>query len=624
MPHAKPALPEKHPMQDNMAKAAPPIAEIMTSVVERARPLLQAYAHKYKNAVEEAAADPLDIQGAYTEFLRALMTDPAKLAQLQMEYWQGWMNLWQSTAARLRGEEPESEFHPDPGDRRFRSKEWEENLLFDFIKQSYLMTSRWMRHAVHSAEGLDPETLEKLDFATRQFADAMAPTNFVLSNPEVLEETLRTGGENLVRGLRNLLEDMERGGGMPKISTTDTNAFVLGKNIATTPGQVIYRNDLMELIQYAPASTRTGEKAKVFRRPLLIIPPWINKYYILDLRPENSFVKWLVDQGHTVFMISWVNPDEKLSKKRFEDYMTEGAIKALEQIEESTGEPDANVIGYCLGGTLLTATMAVLAERGEANRIASATLLTTLLDFQEAGELKLFTDDRQLQLLDRKMAETGVLDAAHLQRTFSLLRANDLIWSFVINNYLMGKEPFPFDLLYWNDDSTNMPAAMHSFYLRKMYRDNLLIEPGGITMDGTSVDIGKIETPCYFLSTREDHIAPWQATYSGARKLAKAPVTFALAASGHIAGVVNPPAAGKYGFCAVQEEKGKKKQDHIPKSSEIWLKNATEQTGSWWPHWQEWIIPYTNGLVPARVPASTGKQDNLPSAPGTYVKIRNS
>ncbi|MGB0719685.1 MAG: PHA/PHB synthase family protein, partial [Bdellovibrionales bacterium] len=403
-------------------------------------------------------------------------------------------------------------------------------------------------------------------------------------------------------GFEHLIEDLKAGHGELKIRTTDENAFKLGENIATTKGAVVYQNDLMQLIQYAPTIK------EVFKRPLLIIPPWINKYYILDLRPDNSFIKWAVGQGHTVFVVSWVNPSPKLAQKRFEDYMQEGVIAALDQIKSITQQPDCNVVGYCLGGTLLSITLAWLERHKQAGRVKSATFLTTLMDFEHAGDMKLFMDDEQLELMNREMAETGVLQAKKLQQTFSLLRANDLIWSFVINNYLMGKEPFPFDLLYWNDDSTNMPAAMHSFYLRKLYRDNLLVKPGGIEMDATPIDIATIKTPAYFLSTRDDHIAPWQATYQGTQILS-GPVTFTLAASGHIAGVVNPPTKEKYCYWS---------SDKTPDNADEWLGSAKETAGSWWPHWQNWIKDFGGDKVKAREIKSP-----IEPAPGGYVRVKS-
>lgn len=575
------------------------LGQIMTNVMDKARPMIQHYLEQHATSSHPADPDPLHIQQAYGEFLQALMNDPERLIKMQMDYWNQCMTLWSNTLRRYQGEDVRDSYAPDASDRRFRSDVWQENLLYDYIKQSYLMTSRWMQNAVRETEGMDEKTRKKLDFYTRQFADAMAPTNFALTNPEVLEQTIKSGGENLILGLQNLLEDMERGQGKLKISTTDYGAFELGKNIAVTPGRVIYQNRIMQLIQYAPSTE------KVFKRPLLIVPPWINKYYILDMKPENSFVKWAVDQGHTVFMISWVNPGPELAKAGFGDYMREGIIAALDAMEKATGEKDANVIGYCIGGTLLSMTLAWMKAHKQDHRVASATFLTTLIDFADPGELKLFTDDEQLAAIDAEINEKGYLSADNLKQTFSVLRANDLIWSFVINNYLMGKEPFPFDLLYWNDDSTNMPGRLHHDYLHNMYRDNKLCLPGRMKIDDTSIDLSTVTTPAYFLSTREDHIAPWKATFDGA-KLLGGPVTFTLAASGHIAGVVNPPAKGKYAHWTGGKVAG---------TSDTWFDKAKEHKGSWWPHWQSWIKEFAGEKVAARTPA-----DGLEPAPGTYVK----
>jgi len=579
------------------------LSRVMADVMERAQPIFRRFIERHAAESGTTQADPLDLQSAHAALAKALLADPEKLVDLQVEYWGKWMTLCHNTALRIHGEQAEDIYKPETGDRRFRSPLWKDSPYFDFIKQSYLMTSRWMQDAARTAKGLDAKTMEKIEFSIRQFSDALAPTNFLMTNPEVIRETLATGGENLVRGLENFLSDMERSAGALKISTTDYNAFAPGRNLAITPGKVVHRNRMMELIQYTPSTK------DVFKRPLLVVPPWINKYYILDLRPENSFVRWLVDQGHTVFMISWVNPSQDTGPVTFDDYMTDGLLKALSVIAESTGEKDANVIGYCIGGTLLAIAMAWLAAGKEESRIASATFLTTLIDFEKAGELKLFTDCKPLDILEKDMAGKGVLSASHLQRTFSLLRANDLIWSFVINNYLMGKEPFPFDILYWNDDSTNLPADMHRFYLRTMYRDNRLIEPGAMTIAGRAIDIGTIRTPCHFLSTREDHIAPWKATYAGTR-LFKGPVSFTLAASGHVAGIVNPPDAGKYGCWTA---------DHVGESADEWLKTAKEQKESWWILWQQWIGDHTGKKVPARPPGG-GRITPLDDAPGLYVK----
>lgn len=597
MTDAAPARPEQSPDSPDPLL----LGHVLMDVFQKVQPLMKEFLEKYNFNAEDLTSDPLNLREAYAEFLGQLWSNPQKMAELQMKFWGDWITLWQDSVRRFVTGEGQDLYTPDKGDRRFKSPLWEQSALFDFIKQSYLLTSQWMQDAVQQTEGLDPDTRTRVDFYTRQFLSAMAPTNFVLTNPDVLQETLRSKGDNLVRGFKNLLEDLERGQGKLDISITDYGAFKLGENIATTPGKVVYQNDLMQLIQYAPTTD------SVFRTPLLIVPPWINKYYILDLRPDNSLIKWLVAQGHTVFVISWVNPDRRLSAKRFEDYMEEGVLDSLRQIEKITGEDSTNVMGYCLGGTLLAVTLAWLTAKKQDQKIASATFLTTMIDFDKAGEMKMFMDEAQLQLLDREMADKGFLPASYLKKTFSLLRANDMIWSFVVNNYLMGREPFPFDLLYWNDDSTNMPAAMHSFYMRKCYHQNLLPKPGGVTMNGVAIDMSLIRTPAYFLSTREDHIAPWIATYA-ATQLFKGPVQFTLAASGHVAGVVNPPAARKYCYWTAAEH---------PAHPDEWLKSTTSTDGSWWTHWQEWITSHTGEKTPARL-----IKNGLEDAPGSYVRMK--
>jgi polyhydroxyalkanoate synthase len=426
-----------------------------------------------------------------------------------------------------------------------------------------------------------------------------------MTNPEVLRKTAETGGENLLRGLNNLLGDLERGRGKLSIKMTDTDAFEIGKDIGVSPGQVVFQNRVMQLIQYAPTTE------KVLKRPLLIIPPWINKFYILDLRPKNSLVRWATSQGHTVFMISWVNPDKELANLRFDDYMLEGVFTALDNIEQATGERDVNAIGYCLGGTLLASSLAYMDAKGD-DRIKSATFLVTLTDFQEAGELGVFIDEEQLRLLEDKMEKRGFLDGSEMASTFNSLRANDLIWSFVVSNYLLGNEPFPFDLLYWNSDNTRMPAAMHSFYLRQMYQANLLCVPNGITLDGQPIDLTRIKVPAYFLSTREDHITPWKSTYRGTQLLG-GENRFTLSGSGHIAGVVNGPEGGKYSYWT---------SDALPKDPEAWLDAATEIAGSWWPDWQRWVLARDKEEVPARHPGD-GKLTPIEPAPGSFVKVKS-
>ena len=598
------------------------LAEAIATAAERTQPLIQDFFQKHSlEELSDAPLDPYNIRRTYLEYMMRLFNDPQRFADVQVEFWEGWVKLWQNSMDRfLEGQDKPPIYSPEKTDRRFKSNVWQENALFDFIKQSYLLTSQTIMKSVHDLKDIDPSEKQKLEFFARQYVNAIAPNNFVMTNPEVIEETLKTGGDNLVRGLENLLEDLERGGGELTITTTDYQAFEVGRNLATSPGKVIYQNDLIQLIQYEPKTK------DVFKRPLLIIPPWINKYYILDLKPENSFIAWLIDQGHTVFTISWINPDEKLADKGFEDYMNEGCAQALHVIQDITGEDQINAIGYCLGGTLLACFLAWQAAEKPKNKsknkdalslpeITSATFLTTLVDFEKAGDMKVFIDDAQIEMMEKKMAKTGYLEAKAIRQTFSMMRSTDLIWSFVVNNYLLGREPFPFDLLYWNEDSTNMPAKMHSFYLRHMYRDNQLVKPGGITIDGRKIDMRKVKTPSYFLSTKEDHIAPWQATYQ-TTQLFGGEKTFTLAASGHIAGVVNHPDNKKYHYYL---------NPKTPEDPESWLDKAVEHPGSWWTHWQDWMAPYIKDTVPARKigeKMSNKKYPPIEDAPGSYVKKR--
>ncbi len=670
----------------------------MTRVAEQSQRIMQAFVERQANEPREF--DPLApavVSKAYQALWQQMLSDPRRLVEAQVALWQNYAKLWENTARRMAGEEVEPAAAPEPGDRRFNDEAWSENPLYDHIKQSYLLASKFMLSTVRETEGLDAHTAHKVDFYTRQFVDALAPTNFAMTNPEVARRTVETGGENLVQGLSNMLEDLERGQGRLRVRMTDPEKFRLGENVAVTPGKVVFENDLMQLLQYAPA-TETVRK-----RPLLIVPPWINKYYILDLRPGNSFIKWAGERGHTVFVISWVNPDERLAGKTMTDYLLEGPVAALEAVGKATGEPSVNAIGYCLGGTLLAATLAYLkagdvadaatpepvggsaaagtapmpaaptdavwveesgdagespgsvtdaekaqaAESGDTDEtrpepetagnagaatetagaasrpepadppatsrrpaIESATFFTTMVDFAEPGELGVFIDEEQLALVEESMQDTGYFDGAKMAEAFNLLRANDLIWSFVVNNYLMGKDPFPFDLLYWNSDSTRMPRAMHSAYLRDMYQNNRLREPGGITLDGVPIDLSTIDVPVYILSTREDHIAPWKSTYAATR-LYCGPVRFVLAMSGHIAGVVNPPAANKYGYYTGE----------TAETPQAWLEAAVAHEGSWWPDWDAWVSEHDGGEVPAREPGA-GALPAIEDAPGRYVKVR--
>ena len=577
------------------------LSRSMAGIAERSQRIVTDWLNRQSH--ELPGFDPFNIGHAFMEMTTQLMKDPSKLVHAQIGFWQDYMTLWQSTTRRMWGMESEPVIQADPKDKRFKDEAWNEHEVFDFIKQSYLLSARYVQDVVGQVDGLDPKTARKVDFYARQFTDAMSPSNFLLTNPEVLRKTAETGGENLLRGLNNLLSDLERGRGKLTVKMTDTDAFKLGTDIAISDGQVVYENELMQLIQYSPA-TET-----VLKRPLLIAPPWINKFYILDLRPRNSFVRWATAQGHTVFMISWVNPDERLAEKHFGDYVTHGYLAALDAIEQATGEREVNAIGYCLGGTLLASTLSYMAARGD-ERIKSATFFVTMLDFQESGELGVFIDEEQLRAMEERMTKRGYLEGAEMAQTFNMLRANDLIWSFVVNNYLLGNEPFPFDLLYWNSDSTRMPAAMHSFYLRRMYHENLLCKPGGLKLNGHPVDLGSVRVPAYFLSAREDHIAPWKSTYRGTQLLG-GENRFVLAASGHIAGVVNPPDSGKYSHWI---------NPAVAAGPEEWLAGATEMSGSWWPDWQRWVSAFDSEMVPARVPGK-GKLQPIEPAPGRYVAV---
>ena len=549
-----------------------------------------------------SVGDPAGIGRAFLDLTVKMMADPMSIAMAQLDLWADQARLWQHATGRLLGL-VEGIDPPDRKDRRFQHPAWTEHFVFDYIKQSYEIFAGAILSAVHNVEGLDPKTEHKVRFYARQFVDALAPSNFIATNPEVLQATIETGGENLLKGLKNLVQDLERGRGQLTITMTDPNAFRVGENLATTKGKVIFQNELMQLIQYAPST------AEVKRRPLLIIPPWINKFYILDLRPKNSFIKWAVDQGHTVFVISWVNPDERLAHKSFENYLLEGPIAALDVVEAATGVREINAIGYCLGGTLLAATLAYLTAKND-DRIWSATYFVALVDFTDAGDLAVFIDEQQLAVIERRMRKRGYLEGREMATAFNMLRANDLIWSFVVDNYLLGKQPIPFDLLYWNSDSTRMPVEMHSFYLRTMYHENRLAKPGGICLAGIPIDLTRIRTPTFIVSAREDHIAPWRSTYMATR-LYRGPIKFVLAESGHIAGIISPPGS-RYGHWQNPE---------LPERPERWFEDADLIESSWWPVWEEWVGEHSGGLVRARQPGGQGLQP-IEDAPGSYVRVR--
>ncbi len=591
----KPALPDPQEIAKTYAEVAQRASKLITEHMQR----------QVKKGVTPPQ-DELGVAQAFMDMMAKMLANPYQLAQAQMNLVWDYFSLWQHSMLRFMGMQTPPVATPPKGDKRFKDEQWEEHFLFDFIKQSYLITARHIHDSVCCVKGLDTHTQEKVNFFTRQFIDAMSPSNFVHTNPEVFRETVKSHGQNLLKGFNNLLRDIEDGDGQLRVKMTDTTAFELGKNVATTPGKVVFQNDLIQLLQFNPSTP------KQYKRPLLIVPPWINKYYILDLRDKNSYIKWATDQGHSVFVISWVNPDERLAQKSFEDYLTEACMTAVDKVCEQTGEKEINAAGYCLGGTLLGTTAAYMAAKKD-KRIASVTFFTTMLDFSIPGELGVFIDEKQVASLEEKMKERGYLEGTEMAGTFNMLRANDLIWSFVVNNYLLGKDPFPFDLLYWNSDSTRMPAKMHSYYLRNMYMENRLIEPGGIEIDGVPIDLGKIKLPSYFISTIEDHIAPWKSTYMGAQHL-NGPVRFVLGGSGHIAGIVNPPSANKYGYWVNPAAK-------LPETADAWFEGAQQHPGSWWTDWNAWITAQDDERTAPRDPAA-GKLKPLEDAPGSFVKIR--
>src|ERR1700712_2486111 len=540
----------------------------------------------------------------FTTVAEYWMSDKERAGELQMKMGKAYLDLWASSMRRLSGEQAPPAIEPSPRDKRFKDPEWKSNQFFDFVMQLYLLTTEWAHDLVRNADGLDPHTRKKAEFYVQQITNALAPSNFVLTNPEVLRETLASSGDNLVRGMKMLAEDIEAGHGTLRIRQSDPSNLDVGVNMATTPGKVIFQNDLMQLIQYEPA-TKT-----VLRTPLLIVPPWINKFYILDLRPERSFVKWCVDQGVTVFLISWVNPDRSLGAKTFEDYMKDGPLAAMDAIEKTTGESKVHTMGYCVGGTLLASTLAWLPAKRRA-RVKSTTLLAAQVDFTHAGDLLVFVDENQISALEREMQESGVLEGSKMAMAFNMLRSNDLIWSYVVSNYLKGKPPSAFDLLHWNSDATRMPAANHSFYLRNCYLENRL-SGGTMVLDNTLLDLSKVKVPIYNLATREDHIAPAESVLYGSQFFG-GPVKYVLSGAGHIAGVVNPPAAGKYQYWTNERTAATNVAD--------WLSDAQEHKGSWWPNWREWLGTIDAEEVPARA-VGTSALPAIEDAPGSYVRVR--
>lgn len=545
-----------------------------------------------------------EMSDAYRTMAEDLLLHPLRFASGELDLARKHMALGYYILVRLTGKEKEAVVQADHDDRRFQAEDWHKYLPFDVLQQAYLINSRAFLGWVENMEGLPSANRNQMLFYARQFTSALSPSNYLVTNPEALRITWERKGMNLVDGGRQLLEDVRQNPALFNVGMTDRSAFEVGGNLATTPGKVVYQNELMQLIQYTPSTE------KVSKRPVLIVPPWINKYYILDLTARNSFIQWLVDQGQTVFIISWRNPGPPLRDKGWDDYMQQGPLEAMEAVTDATGEDRMNVIGYCIGGTLLGSTLAWLKKKRR-NPVVSATYLTTLLDFSDPGGIGVFINDHSIRGIERMLERKGYLDGRAMAFTFNLLRENELFWSFWTNNYLKGQKPAAFDLLYWNTDGTNLPAKMHSFYLREMYLNNRLVEPDSLTVAGESINLSEIDVPSFFLSARQDHIAKWKTTYKGAL-VHGGDVRFVLSGSGHIAGVINPPYKEKYGFWT---------NDTLSEDSDVWLESAEHHPGSWWPHWLEWLGQYAGEEVPARIPGE-GKLEVIEDAPGSYVRMK--
>jgi polyhydroxyalkanoate synthase len=590
----KPPIPDFEALSRNMAML---VEEAGKATAAYLKPLEERRAN---TGLADEVGDMVKTLGVVAE---NWLIDPQRAIEAQSRLGTSFVNLWATTLKRMQGEEAPPVAVPDPKDNRFKDPEWSQSPIFDFLKQAYLITSRWADQLVNEAQGLDEHTRHKAQFYVRQLAGALSPSNFVATNPELLRTTIQENGANLVRGMKMLAEDIEAGKGELKLRQSDPARFEVGVNLANTPGKVIFRNDLIELLQYTPATD------EVLKRPLLIVPPWINKFYVLDLNPDKSFIRWAVAQGLTVFCISWVNPDERHADKDFSSYMHEGVFAALDAVKAATGEERVTTIGYCVGGTLLAVALAYMAAKGD-KRIESATFLTTQVDFTHAGDLKVFVDEEQIEAIEGQMQQRGYLEGSRMANAFNMLRPNDLIWPYVISNYLKGQPPFPFDLLYWNSDSTRMPAANHSFYLRNCYLENKLIK-GEMTVDNVRLDLKKVTIPIFNLAAREDHIAPARSVFEGSRAFG-GPVDYVMAGSGHIAGVVNPAGKPKYQFWTGGKPEG---------AFDEWVAKAQEHPGSWWPYWFEWLERQAPERVPARRPGD-GELKPLGDAPGEYVKVK--
>ncbi|WP_292100672.1 class I poly(R)-hydroxyalkanoic acid synthase [Brevundimonas sp.] len=580
-----------------------------TVVAETLTTLMQNAAAAVRTTMAQAATpqvlpyDPTTLTRAMVEFNTAVMMQPAALFEAQAKNWNDWTALWRTMGERAMGQEAAPVATPVKGDRRFSDPAWTDEPVYDWLKQAYLLAARQLQDFVATAP-VDEATRAQVDFASRQMMNALAPTNFPHTNPQVARRTIESGGLNLMTGLSNLLEDVGKGQGL--VGRRAPNDFELGVNVAATPGAVVFRNDLMELIQYAPTTD------KVYRRPLLFVPPLVNKYYLFDLTPKASYLKWLVDQGHTVFVISWANPDESHADNGMDAYVKDGVIAALDAVKLATGEADADLVSYCLGGTLSAMTLAYLAQTGGADRIASATLIATLVDFGDMGEWSVFTSEQDLNAFDRYLDDKGYVEAHDLTKLFSAVRANDLIWSSVVNHYLLGDEARASDLLWWFDDGSRIPARMLKEYGRQILRGNQL-KDGGVAIDGVTLDLKAIKTPVMIVALKDDHVSAWKNTYAG-RHFFGGPTRFLLGGSGHNAGMINPPAANKHGYWT---------NDDAPADAETWLAGAEQKAGSWWPEWQGWLdAAAADDRVKARKVGS-GKLKAGVAAPGDYVRVRH-
>lgn len=602
----------------HMAKSLPPynttVSEFCNQFVGNMTKLSQQITEQSmrmkQNPQYTSTSIMMDLMDGWRKMGQMATNHPGNLVEDHLQLLRDQMHLWQNTMQQIIGKKIEPVVVPEKGDKRFSDEEWEDNPAFNFLKQNYLLTTQAMMDAIDGVEGIDEKTRQRLAFFTRQWINAIAPTNFLLTNPEVLRLTIESRGQNLVQGMKQLAEDMGNSADTLNIRMTDQSAFRVGDNIATSKGKVVFENHMMQLIQYEPATD------KVKQRPMLLVPPWINKFYIMDLREKNSFIHWAVNQGHSVFVISWANPTPEYKNVGMETYLKDGVLAAMNQIEAITGEKTINITGYCIGGMLTALTLAYLAGKKQENRIASATLWATIIDFTDPGDIGVFIDDKIVTAIDKQNAEKGVFDGRMMGVSFSLLRENSLYWNYYIQNYLKGERPVPFDLLYWNSDCTNVTAALHHFLLRDFYLNNSLRKPNALEIDGVKIDLSKVKTPVYMVATLQDHIAKWKSCYPGTQVFGGEKV-FVLGESGHIAGIMNPPGS-KYGFYT---------NDNYSADANQWYKDANYVADTWWNHWHDWIKPYEGNEVAARVVGQNHQGKDIATfgdAPGTYVTVKAS